>query len=761
LTFPAHGEINLTTGITLAIILINGVGLQRDDEQALRLVLFLAQHQEHSCQAIAYRLHEALDRNPPPQYPWSDWLFKCAFMGSFAALEDLQSLDSQETKKAVEILRYRKCGVGADFFQNANLVNGWSHHTLSDLALLEEVIKSSCEVQQTTRITDLTVNQRGDGLVHFASSCGSEFLIWMLKQEPELRDSCNCYGETPLVCAMRAGHVELVRHLLQSGADASKATVNGDSPLHWLVSIADQDIKSLLPLLMECGSDIHAVAKAPLTYVTQDVGIDYAYGEQYCTGTALHWAVCKNRPILVKELLDLGMCPGASNITPAAMEGLCGIMRPLHLAAFLHNSSCLAILIEVCYVRNIGFNYSELLCHTIVSGNLYSMIVRHGARYQAMLRQTIQILTDGAADRKFFPGIDGTGSTCLTKAILAGAEEVAIMFLGFPRWRDEINRESGHYQATPFLLAVLYNMERLVPLLLEQGADTSIKGRRLSLIGPRGWSALHYFVSAEHDETSSIFPLLLSLETRTGKVGNSPEGQGRGPDEFSIETPFALAIDRNLFGMATLLSQTGAADADIDALHTTSCQGALTFSAPTTILGRIIKSNMHNSVSRLEYLLYPPPQTDNLAPLTREPSFIVTPSLGLSALHEVARLNEGVRTQDDQCMALEDVDVGANREILLTLLEKYRDPEQLDLKGGESEATALHMAVEHYNDTAVEELLTAGANWTIADSNDCTPRDVSMGMLMSMEGAGHEGDVRWERLQRMKESFDALPVDYD
>jgi hypothetical protein len=60
------------------------------------------------------------------------------------------------------------------------------------------------------------------------------------------------------------------------------------------------------------------------------------------------------------------------------------------------------------------------------------MIVRHGARYQAMLRQTIQILTDGAADRKFFPGIDGTGSTCLTKAILAGAEEVTIMFLGFP-----------------------------------------------------------------------------------------------------------------------------------------------------------------------------------------------------------------------------------------------------------------------------------------------------------------------------------------
>ncbi len=256
----------------------------------------------------------------------------------------------------------------------------------------------------------------------------------MLKQEPELQDSCNRYEETPLVCAMRAGHVELVQHLLQSGADASKATVNEDSPLHWLVSIADQDIKSLLPLLMKCGFNIHAVAKAPLTYVTQDIDIDYAYEEQYCTSTALHWAVCKNQPILVKELLDLGMCLGASNITPAAMEGLYGIMRPLHLAAFLHNSSCLVILIKVCYVRNIGFNYSELLCHTIVSGNLYSMIVRDGARYQAMLRQTIQILTDGAADRKFFPGIDGTGFTCLTKAILAEAEEVAIMFLGFPRW---------------------------------------------------------------------------------------------------------------------------------------------------------------------------------------------------------------------------------------------------------------------------------------------------------------------------------------
>ena len=677
----------------------------------------------------------ALGHEIPKECPWPTWLSTCASMGSFAARQDLQNVDPSESKKAEDILRRFKCGVGAEFFREDQFIDGWSHAALSDPHLLDDNIQSSCRTQQTTQIADLKVNRRGDRLIHFASSCGSEIVRDLLRRDPGLLNSCNDFGETPLLCAMRAGHDELAISLLQSGADASKATNNGDGPLHWLVSIADEKIPSILPLFMDRGASIHSTANAPLKYVAESLRSRYAYGEQCCRGTALHWAVCRNRAVLVQGLLHSGLFPWLSPDP-----------TPLSLAAFLQYPDCLEVLMDECKSRNMYPTFSQLHSGMSASGDLYSMLIRHGTLYKTNLRRTIEILTNNGPDF-IWGGVDGRGSTCLSKAIIGGAEEVAMMYLEFPRWRAEINCVNGEAQATPYLLAVQHNMERLVQALIHHDADTAAKGRRQSLLGPRVWRALHYFISASNDRTSAIFPLLLEQAAQRRGANSQGSTSARAPEDYSVETPFALAIDRNLFEMAVLILEAGAAEGGINALHTTGCQGALNFSAPTTILGRIIKSNMHNSVSALQFLLHPPTKFHESSPVFEEPSFIVTPSLKLSALHEVARFGDGVvRTQDGEPMPLEDVGELANREILLTLLEKYSRAEELDLRGGEKESTALQMAVESFNDTAVEELLAAGASWTVEDAEGFTAGDLLEGLLMSMEGAARESDVRWTRL---------------
>lgn len=80
---------------------------------------------------------------------------------------------------------------------------------------------------------------------------------------------------------------------------------------------------------------------------------------------------------------------------------------------------------------------------------------------------------------------------------------------------------------------------------------------------------------------------------------------------------------------------------------------------------------MHNSKARLEFLLYPPAGC-------AEPEFIVTPGVGHSALHEVASMHVGRKDQTGVQLGPNQVDSLANREILMTLLEKYRDPQHLD-----------------------------------------------------------------------------------
>ena len=65
----------------------------------------------------------------------------------------------------------------------------------------------------------------------------------------------NLLGITPLIVAIANGHVEIVRYLLEQGADRDKASNGCSTPLHWA---AKGGYLEIAMLLMSYGADLNA-----------------------------------------------------------------------------------------------------------------------------------------------------------------------------------------------------------------------------------------------------------------------------------------------------------------------------------------------------------------------------------------------------------------------------------------------------------------------------------------------------------------------
>lgn len=669
-------------------LLISGIGTKQDIRQGLHWMYQQAKLRAYpTFRGLVYRFHLAFGHKVPEDCPLVDWLYEAACAGSWAALDDLAVVGVSKRSDALLVLRTQNCGVGADFFFRHNMLHSFSPIEIQDVDNLRENLG---KIPMTDTPAILPVNQRGDLLIHYVAACSNEVVLqWVLGEDPQCLNLQNSLGETPLFHATRSGRAANVVTLLRDGADASINAHDGVSPLHFLVNIDSNALEPVLKgMLASAKLDLNKLCQSPILYAASQ-RIHSAYGEIFCRGTPLNWAVCRNRSDLVKLLLLNGAHALASDQNIA----------PLNLAAHLHNHECFTVLLEHEINKGpyIQFSFASLLEAVVVNADLYSRIVRHGIQHEEMLEKTLTILADRTADVAILSGIGGS-RTMLLFAIKCGFEEIATKVLDYPRWRQELDLADVTTRMTPLLAAVAADMEKLVPLVLQAGANLNSVGRRTSLLGEDPWNALHYFIAAENDCESSLIPILLPL------------AQADSTNE-QTETPLALALDYNSFEMARMLVEK--ADAGFEALCTTGCDGALTFAYPTTVLGRIIKSNMHNSKARLEFLLYPPAGC-------AEPEFIVTPGVGHSALHEVASMHVGTKDQTGVHLGPNQVDNLANREILMTLLEKYRDPQHLDYQAPDKLCTALHCAVSACNSMAVEELLSAGADWRLVDAEGDT-----------------------------------------
>ena len=121
----------------------------------------------------------------------------------------------------------------------------------------------------------------GDTPLHIAAEVGNAEMVRSLLLKGADKDATNAQGHTPLYFTARHGHVTAAQALLAAGADVNPDTHN--SPLR---VAADRGHAELLKVLIENGTDVHAVD---------------------CGGsTALHHAAAANHVEAIDLLVEAG-----------------------------------------------------------------------------------------------------------------------------------------------------------------------------------------------------------------------------------------------------------------------------------------------------------------------------------------------------------------------------------------------------------------------------------------------------------------------
>lgn len=224
---------------------------------------------------IAYRVSQAMQMDIPANYPIRLWLFDAASQGSRIALESLEKLNISLHKEALTRYRSTLCG------------NPTEHFTR-----LDPILK---------RDPRATINERGDTFLHWTASTGQvgelESLIATSLAEDVINRQ-NQQGDTPLLCATRAGHHEILIRLVGQNADASIRNAAGENPLHFLGSLDDDQIPVAAQLLVTAGAAIDAEAKAY-------TGNTYLQTKPTGKGCPKLRAVMLDQPHVLKALLGL------------------------------------------------------------------------------------------------------------------------------------------------------------------------------------------------------------------------------------------------------------------------------------------------------------------------------------------------------------------------------------------------------------------------------------------------------------------------
>jgi len=121
------------------------------------------------------------------------------------------------------------------------------------------------------------------------------------------------YGHTALMLASEWLDAEIVRMLLEAGAEVDVRDTDGKTALHYALRGGAENIR----VLLEFGADVNAQARngyTPLTYLASQAAPDPEMVEvlQAAGGFVNHHALVKER---VDEILTLFMFGGADTIT--------------------------------------------------------------------------------------------------------------------------------------------------------------------------------------------------------------------------------------------------------------------------------------------------------------------------------------------------------------------------------------------------------------------------------------------------------------
>ncbi|XP_053675177.1 E3 ubiquitin-protein ligase MIB2 [Anopheles nili] len=270
-----------------------------------------------------------------------------------------------------------------------------------------------------TPLSGLSGSSLADRLVREAAQGNLDYVQNYLGIHPEAVD-CVSGGKTCLQVAAHQGHVELVKYLLQHGANVNVVDKEGDSTLHY-ASFGNQP--EIMRVLLQHNASIDEL------------------NSSHCS--ALHISAHKKPPHCVKLLLEFG-----ANVNVQDAYG----DTALHDAIGKENTEVVELLcgcptLDLTIRNNRGFN---ALHHASLKGNV------HAARNIIRLaRQLVNVRKDD-------------GFSALHLAALNGHARVVEVLV--KEGQADINIRNNRSQ-TPFLLAVSQGHTAAIEKLVDLGCD--------------------------------------------------------------------------------------------------------------------------------------------------------------------------------------------------------------------------------------------------------------------------------------------------
>ncbi|KAI2999946.1 hypothetical protein CBS147346_7306 [Aspergillus niger] len=806
----ATGQANGADCFAVASFCINAYGTDYNPKKGMNLLMEGSKKMRgaHLPMAYAYRVCKALNPEFMPDEHMVLGLLLMALSGSRTALADLKQVAPDRYPDVKHSLSYLYAGVGANFFLPEQMLGDF------DDAAWNKMFNGGPSWAQDFGnmqfLSNHKVNIRGDRSIHMAAACGKFEAIEAIRDRcPTLSiNQLNDQGETPLLCACRAGQKNTVLKLLDLGSDASICTPMGESCLHWLLSFEDDDIQIIGKALIMAGAPIREQTLDIIHYSIYPAMVDI---DLNLPGTPLFWAVhsgrCKIVDFLLQEARDASICMDAARVGN-------GPATPLQMASAFHHTECITLMIDAMRNAGMAIPYDLLLIGAVQEADPFSMMLRHGPSYKRQLWNYLDFCLKETRTMFRYEGLCGPGWGLLYLALKLGQDEVvkyvlssrAAEILGPVEYRSavpclahdprDINAGYEQEKYTPLYQALRWNRREIVELLIANGADHMAVSTNPFTNDPydsrdsrnMDWNALHVLASTGH---RTFDPRLVSLLVDEGVPVDGEQRQAQ-PSAPLVETPFLLAILNDAWGLAAYMADLGA---DINALRLSS--GSIKLDYPTTVLGHVIAAAAQHSAPRIQFLFGQDDDKDRCI------AFIVEPERRLSALHRAAWAYRGVyhrswpfrpsqdygtdthdgrqipnhvrikvfldgcmedspeyhantETKNRMPMARGEYDMAVNRETMRQLLQRWNSDEYLNFRSNVFGRTALHLAVDARNLDAVKLLLERNADTTLADELGLTPLGLVQKLLNDPIHSEDEKDTLTEIISVLQATVPSL-----
>jgi ankyrin repeat protein len=401
---PSAAEAALQLSVCYCI----GFGVTADMSEARNWIAKSATRGSVEARGLVGRFYEACGEKIPSDFPITEWLFQGMISGSRVAADDLQKLDPAEYRKAQNLFQLNICSPDSDWLHSNGQIN---------MELVQS--RAIAAAEQGVGIANLRVNDAKDTLLHYAAAQGNvEFAEALLRGSPEgAIDVVNVKQETALLYACRAGHPEMVRYLISNHANVQNKSLDGVTPLHWIISMTKSAIQPIAELLVLSGADTEAKTISLIQRSSHSL-------DDLPLGTPLSWAIATGNEFAVRTLLNLGAIPAIE------VSGL-SLLRE---AVSIHSPGIVQILLreDICNDDIGDFDDMgwSILSYAISGENKFSGMIRHGENYHNAVKSTFQLLVAQGADVTAVDLTYGsTGGTAVMFAVRYGALEILEILL--------------------------------------------------------------------------------------------------------------------------------------------------------------------------------------------------------------------------------------------------------------------------------------------------------------------------------------------